>query len=188
MGGAVFSLCWLFGLRHPRTGSYKLLGGARSWWEKWQPPGGLTPVKYPSELLLPVPTTVAWSSRDPLILAGMSGPGTFEVISFHPASSCTGDLVYTLQECSFCYPQSCGIPVIKPCWPSKPESPRPPPSMLDPQAGDPHVGLKIFIPVGELLWWNYFLLCRLPTQQVWDLISQDCAPCTISLWFLCFLM
>ena len=68
-------------------------------------------------------------------------------------------------------------------WASKPETPRPPLPMLDPRAGDPDVGLKIFIPVGELLWWNYFLLCRLPTQHVWDLISQDCALRTISLWF-----
>ena len=185
MGGAVFSLCWLFGLRHPRTGAYKLLGGARSCCEKRQPPGGPTPVKYSSQLPLPVSLPPPWATRDPLILAGMSGPGTSEVTSFYPGSSCTGDLVYTLQEWTFCHPQSYGIPVIKPCWPSKPESLRPPPPMLDPQAGDPGVGLKIVIPVGEL-WWNYFLLCRLPTQHVWDLISQDCVPHTISLWFPCF--
>ena len=183
MGGAVFSVCWLFGLRHPRTGAYKLLGGARSWWEKWQPPGGPTPMKYSSELLLPVSLPPLWATRDPLILASMSGSGTSEVTSFYPGSLSTGDLVYTLQEWSFCYPQSYGIPVIKPCWASKPETPRPPLPMLDPRAGDPDVGLKIFIPVGELLWWNYFLLCRLPTQHVWDLISQDCALRTISLWF-----
>ena len=80
----------------------------------------------------------------------MSGPGTSEVTSFYPGSSCTGDLVYTFQEWSFCYPQSYGIPVIKPCWHSKPESLRPPPPMLDSQAGDPDVGLKIVIPVGKL--------------------------------------
>ena len=27
MGGAVFRLCWLFGLRRPSTGAYRLLGG-----------------------------------------------------------------------------------------------------------------------------------------------------------------
>lgn len=30
MRGAVFPLCWLFGLRHPRIGANHLLGGARS--------------------------------------------------------------------------------------------------------------------------------------------------------------
>ena len=31
MGGAVFLPCWLFGLRHPRTGAYSLLSESRSW-------------------------------------------------------------------------------------------------------------------------------------------------------------
>ena len=30
MGGPVFWPCWLFGLRHPRTGAYRLLRGVRS--------------------------------------------------------------------------------------------------------------------------------------------------------------
>ena len=32
------------------------------------------------------------------------------------------------------------------------------------------MGLNIFTPVGELLWYNYFLVCELPTWWVWDLI------------------
>ena len=31
MGGAVFPPCWLFSLRHPSAGTYRLLGAARSW-------------------------------------------------------------------------------------------------------------------------------------------------------------
>ena len=41
---------------------------------------------------------------------------------FPPGSWCAQDLVCTLQEWSFCFPQSCGIPVIIPHWPSKPNS------------------------------------------------------------------
>ena len=37
MGGAVCLPCWLFGLRRPSTGAYRMLHGARSWWEN----GGL---------------------------------------------------------------------------------------------------------------------------------------------------
>ena len=36
MGGVVFLLCWFFGMRHPNTGAYRLLGRTRSWcwWSK----------------------------------------------------------------------------------------------------------------------------------------------------------
>ena len=33
MAGAAFPPCWLFGLRHPSTEAYRLLGGARSWYQ-----------------------------------------------------------------------------------------------------------------------------------------------------------
>lgn len=33
MGGAVFPSLWLVGLSHPSPWTYRLLGGARSWWK-----------------------------------------------------------------------------------------------------------------------------------------------------------
>ena len=42
--------------------------------------------------------------------------------------------------------------------------------MPDPQTGEPDVGLRTFIPVGEPLRYSYFLVSGSPTQQVRDLI------------------
>ena len=39
-----------------------------------------------------------------------------------------------------------------------------------PQFGKLDMGLRIFTPLGELLWYNYFPVCGLPTQWVWDFI------------------
>ena len=40
----------------------------------------------------------------------------------------------------------------------------------NPQSGKPDMGLRTFILVGELLWYNYFPVCGSPIWQVWDLI------------------
>ena len=45
----------------------------------------------------------------------------------------------------------------------------------DPQAEEPDVGLRTFIPVVELLWYN-FPVCELPTRSVWDLILSRLYP------------
>ena len=42
--------------------------------------------------------------------------------------------------------------------------------LLDPQVGKPDLGLRIFTPVGGLLWYNFSPLCESPTQQLRDLI------------------
>ena len=81
VGEAVFSSCWWFGLRCPSTGAYRLLGGT-VWMRKWWPSGGLNPVKYFSEL--PPPQPLPASAGDPPKLAGMSGPGFYEVTAFSP--------------------------------------------------------------------------------------------------------
>ena len=93
-----------------------------------------------------------------------------------PGSCYTQDLVCTLQKCSFCFPQSCGIPAIKPRWSSKPDSLGAPPPFPDPQAEKPDMELRTFTPVGVLLWCNYFPVCESPTRQVWDLILSELCP------------
>ena len=41
--------------------------------------------------------------------------------------------------------------------------------MPDPQTGEPDVGLRALTPVGESLQYNYFPVCRSPTQRVCNL-------------------
>ena len=48
--------------------------------------------------------------------------------------------------------------------------------LLDPQAGKPEVGLRTFAPVRELLLYNCFPLCGLPTWRVLDLILLQLRP------------
>ena len=84
-------------------------------------------------------------------------------------------LVHTSFVCAFgewslFFPQSCGSPVIKSCWPHGQVSWGFPVPFLDPQAGKPDVGLRIFTAVGELLWYHCSPVCESPTQWVWNLI------------------
>ena len=46
----------------------------------------------------------------------------------------------------------------------------------EPQAVEPDVRLRTFTPVVKPLWYNYFPVCRSPTQQVWDLILSQLHP------------
>ena len=48
---------------------------------------------------------------------------------------------------------------------------------LDPQAGKPDVGLRIFTTVGELRWYHCSLVCESSSQWVWDLILSWLHPC-----------
>ena len=87
------------------------------------------------------------SAGDPPILAGKSGPVSYEVTGFSPGSWCARDPVYTLQEWSFCLPQSCGITH---CWPSMPDSLGSPPPIARP----PRLGSLIQASELSLLWEN----------------------------------
>ena len=81
------------------------------------------------------------------------------------------------------FPQSCGASALKPHWPQN--------QMLwgllllmpDPQVEEPDMGLRTLTPVGEPLQYNYFPVCKLPTQWVWDLIKSWKCP-SVLLWFL----
>ena len=92
--------------------------------------------QYSSELLLPVSLFPQWaratlpSADNPPILAGRSGPVFYKVTDFFPGSWHAWDLACSLQEWSFCFPQSYGILVIKPHWPSKPDSLWAPPPIV----------------------------------------------------------
>ena len=89
------------------------------------------------------PTT---STGDHPALAGESDPISDEVTAFYPDAWCARDLMYPLQEWSFSFPQSYGIPAIKPHWPSKANSPGVPPPIARLPSWGPWHGLRIFIP------------------------------------------
>ena len=86
------------------------------------------------------------------------------------------NFVYALQDWSLCFPQASEWPIIKSCWPSWPDSLGIPIPLSDPQAGKPDMGFRIFIRVGELLWYYFSPVCWSSTQQVWDLILSWLSP------------
>ena len=109
--------------------SPRVAGRGQVLMRKWWPSEGIMPMRTPHpELLLPVslPHSEPWilptSTGDPSAPAGRSGLGSYEVTAYFPRSWCTQDLVYSLQEWSFCCPQSCGIARIKHHWLAKPGS------------------------------------------------------------------
>ena len=168
MGGAVFPSLWFFVLSHPSPWTCRLLRGARSWWKngslqegscQWVLPRTTAEsIFVPTVSQFPSPTPPTTFTGNPPIAAGRSGPSSCEVTAFYPGSWGTRGLVFSLQEWSFCLPQSCAIPAIKPTdlqsqmlsgllFP-----------MPDPQAVEPDPGLSSFTPVGEPLHYNNFLL------------------------------
>ena len=105
--------------------SLRALGWDQVFASKWWPPGQLTPMSTQQCLCHQCPCFCSEPEPPPASPgdlprpAGRSGPGSCEVTAFSPGSRCAQDLVFTLQEWHFCSPQSCGVPTIKPCWPSK---------------------------------------------------------------------
>ena len=62
----LFLPCWLFGLRHPSIGPYRLLGRARSWWEN----GGLQESSWQrllSRTIATVPLSLPWATAAPCL-------------------------------------------------------------------------------------------------------------------------
>ena len=87
---------------------------------KWWPSRGLTPMSTHQNCLRQCscphsePQPPSASAQDPLILAVKSGPVSYEVTTFSPVSWCARHPVFTLQELSFCFSQSFGIPAVNP--------------------------------------------------------------------------
>lgn len=78
-----------------------------------------TPQNYHHHCLCPhrEPQPSSGSSGDPPILTGRSDLVSYEVTNYFLL--CAWDLACILQEQNLCFPQSCGLPVIKPYWLSK---------------------------------------------------------------------
>lgn len=123
MDGALFPPCLLFGLRHPSTGAFRLLYRPCSWCQKLQLPGKLMPVNMP-QYLLP-------QSEPRVPPASPGNPPRPQVgLSLEPMKPLHLRLyVHSPREWSVCFAQSCGVPVIKPLLPLKPNPlGTPPPS------------------------------------------------------------
>ena len=84
MGGAEFPPCWLFGLKWPSTGCYRLFGGANGWfWEGSHQ--GVLPRTAPASVLVPmVSHSHSTSAGDPPTLAGRSGSVSYGVTAPSP--------------------------------------------------------------------------------------------------------
>lgn len=124
LGGSVFPPCWLLVLRGPKTEVCRLLGGTRSWCYMMTPGRThtdehflvpLPPVSCPHSKPQPPPNSPGDTPRP----AGRSCPSSCGVIVV-PWFPVHIKLVCVLQGWSFCLPQSCGAPTLKPHRPSKP--------------------------------------------------------------------
>ena len=194
------SVCWWVGLcSHPvgclawgipALEAYRMLCGARSWWEN----GGLQEGSCQSVIPWTTATNVfvpPESHSHPLPLQE-----TLQYQQVCLAQALMRSLLFSLvpgaheilsapfKIMSFCLPQSCGIPAVKPPWPSKTGSLGAPPPLPDPQAGEPDIGLRTFTTVVEPLWYNYFPVCGLPPSRYGIWFYRDCAPSTVLLWLL----
>ena len=96
---------------------------------------------------------------------------------FSLQSWCIQDLVRTLQEWNFRFPQSCGISVMRLLWLSKSDSLVTPP-LLDPKAGKPDLGSEFSLLQANFCSFFFFSppVCSLLTCCVSDLISLQQHP------------
>ena len=134
----------------------------------WQPPRGLmlvsTPQNHCHHCLCPHTESQSHtltSPGAPLRPACRSRPVSYEVSAFSLRCSAYETLCVPSKRGSFCFPQSCGVPMIKPSWPSKSILWRRILSVLDPQTVELRWGSEL-----SLLWKNFCDIsgvCKLPT-------------------------
>ena len=144
---------------------------------KFQPPGKLKQKELSPELQLPVSLFLQWdtafpkSSGDPQIISYSSVPGFYNVSDFCSLHTGVHEAFYS--PCNsglFCFSQFYGIPVIKPCWTSKPVSLGILLLLSVPPGWGASCGTQNFH-LREKACYIYFLVCGSPTQCLWILIS-----------------
>lgn len=160
MGWAVFSPCLLFGLRYSSTGAYKLLGGLKSQCQN----GDLQESSHQwvftdaSIVSLPPP----WIHRQPLFTQKPLRP-TDRSDALDPSAH---ETLCAPSNNGVSFPWGvCGIPALKPCTQAllvlKATCSRASFSQCqNPYAGEPDLSFRTPTPVRELLWYNYFPVCR----------------------------
>ena len=176
MGGAAFPPCWLFSLRWPSTGAYRPFGGAngRLWEGSHQ---GVLPRTSAVSVLVPtVSHRHPVSAGDPPTLAGRSGSVSYGATPPFPGS---------WSHTTLCVPSKSGVSVSPGPIDVLQSNPASLQSLilwellllwLDPQVGNPDMGLRTLIPVGGLLWYKCSPVCESPNQQLWDLILLWLCP------------
>ena len=177
MGGVEFPSCWLFGLRRPSTGAYRLFGGVMA--DFWR----VDAKGYFPELLLPVSLSLQWATATPHLCRRASNTSRyvwFSLLWGHCSFPLGPDAHTTL-----CVPPKSRVSVS----PSPVEVLQSNPASLrslilwefllpfpDPLVGKPGVGLRTFPPVGGLLLYNCSPVCESLTQWLWDLILLWLSP------------
>ena len=133
MGGAVFPPFWLFGLRWPSTGAYRLFGGPNVGLCEGSSQG-VFPRMSAASFLVPVVSHSLFPTSAGDLLTQQVGLVQYPMGSLllPPGSWCTHYFECALQVWSLCFPQSCQSPAIKSHWPSKSSSQWIPPPLARP--------------------------------------------------------
>lgn len=195
MGGAVFPSLWLSSLSHP---AYRLLGGARSWWKNGSLQEGsclwVLPRTTAESIFVPTVSHNPHSTphhlhRKPSDSSRQVWPRLLWGHCVLPWVLGHMSLVFSLQEWSFCLPQSCGIPTIKQSLQSQMLS-----GLFLPNARPPRLWSLTEDSEVSLLWENLcitiiFYFCESPTQagMEFDLIAiVPCSPSCCGIYLLVF--
>ena len=138
MDGAVYLFYWLFGLKHPSTKAYWLLGRTSSC-GRMEASRRAHANECSPELLLPVSFSLQWATATPYLQRRPSSTSRYVFPNFLWGHCFFPWVLVHARPCGcplrmeFLLLQSCGIPAIKPCWPSKSEPLEDPPPIDRPQ-------------------------------------------------------
>ena len=163
-------------------GVYRLLGGARSWWESGSIQEGSAD-KFSPELVMPVSQSQQGATAAPCLHrrpSNTSRPGLSRDNRLLPwVLVCSRPCVWS-PNVGFLFPLVLWDSWGQTPYPSKPDSGGSSSYCQTPRLGSLMVGFEIFHVVGELLWYNYSPVCNL--RGIW--FYCDCAPPTGLLWLL----
>ena len=190
MGGAVFPPRWLFGLRCPSTGAYRLLGGARSWWENGRLPE--------SSCQWELPRTTTASVFVPAVSHTPPSQETLQYQQVGLAQTLTRSLLFSLGP-SHTRPCVCPLRVefvssspVEFLWQTPVAFKARFSGGSSSHCQTPRLGSLMWVSELSLLWLNfcdnYFPVCGLPTGPVWDLILSQLHPFYHLLVALCLWM
>ena len=182
----LFPFCWLFGLRNPSTGTYRLLSRADSNpWEgshKEVLPQTATPSVFGPLVSHSQPCLCKRPSNNQVGLI----QSLMRSLLFSLGFWCARDIVDAFQEWHLCFPRSHGFPMTKLHWLSKPDFLGTPPIVRPLDWKDLTLGSGLLTPVNGLLWNNCYPVYGLAALPVWNLILRLHLP-TIWLWLLHYL-
>lgn len=117
VGGAMFPPCSLFDLRHPITGAFRLLDGARSGFQN-----GNLQESTQQWISLGLPPSVSCPHSEQQLNPASRGDPPWLVARPGPGSLYTWKFVWSLLEYSLCFLQFCGFFALMCHWPSRPNA------------------------------------------------------------------